>query len=205
MAITRINPIPISERPILQPFTILVDSAEQLPFAFQGMRSDANQHYRPIIVDLKNPAHWRRQCLGRNEQSCGDYSLEFLHGGQLVSLVGELAIERKSVQDFQSTVLGFADGRHSRFCNELANLSTMTSAVFIEGPEQLVLSSLVARGSKPVEAIRKTLRRSIESLRQDFKVHFIFCKDREDAERRVYYWLTRKWKKKKDELKRAAA
>lgn len=90
-------------------FHILIDSAEQHPFSFSGLRSDANEGYTQLRVLTSI------ECLGRHPDSLGDYSLA---GG-----IGRCHIERKSMGDCQSTILGFNDGHRDRFEQELRNLA----------------------------------------------------------------------------------
>ena len=67
------------------PFVILIDTAEQHPFSFTGIRSDAAHSHEEYEVNC------RSFCLGRHPNSRGDYSI-YGH-------VGRVAVERKSKAD----------------------------------------------------------------------------------------------------------
>ena len=92
------------------PFVILIDTAEQQPFGFTGIRSDAAHGNAEYQVNC------RSFCLGRHPHSKGDYSI-YGH-------VGRVGVERKSKDDAYSTFLGW-DGHRERFERELENLSAM--------------------------------------------------------------------------------
>ena len=62
------------------PFTVLVDSREQLPYEFRGLKADAREHHRPLIVN------WEWAPL-----KSGDYSIQ--------GMEDLVAIERKTWGD----------------------------------------------------------------------------------------------------------
>ena len=99
--------------PVRLPWRIVVDTAEQQPFTFQGIKADASQHYRPIQVETV------RRCLGRHPDSYGDYAIE----RQADNVILPCYVERKSLEDCQGTLLGFQDGHRARFEAELAKPS----------------------------------------------------------------------------------
>ncbi len=111
---------------IRNPFTVLIDTAESQPWTFQGLHADADKHSLPLVVPF------RYQSLGRHPDSRGDYSID--------GLQDYCAIERKSMDDAISTVLGWdsqyhiergINGRRERFKKELANLHAMPAAIVI--------------------------------------------------------------------------
>lgn len=159
---------------ILAPFTVVIDSAEQQPWTFQGLRSDADQKYRPLIVPTKTGA------LGRHPDGRGDYSLD--------GFVGRVAIERKAKTDAYSTILGW-DGRRERFKQELANLAAMDAAcVIVEcGFHEWLRDAPANRRS--VEANRKSLHRSVLSFMRKYHVPWLFCESRRLAEQSAYRFL----------------
>lgn len=192
--------------PIRNPFTILIDSAESQPWSFQGLRADADKGDAPLVV----PIRWEN--LGRHPNSLGDYSIE--------GLVGQVAIERKSAEDAVSTVLGWnsryeiehgRDGRRQRFMRELSNLAAIRAGiVVVEAPLQQILVRMPGcdgeeyfdqltgeinptRGVKPVVENRKIFFRSIVSWQERFKVNWMFCESRREAEVFAFRWLEKHW------------
>lgn len=171
---------------VVCPFTILVDSAEQQPFEFKGIRADADQQYRPMLVKTE----WRP--LGRHPDGMGDYSID--------GLVGQVHLERKSIPDLQGTLLAFGD-RRDRFEVELSNLSRCKSAaVVVEGTiAQAVI--VPERGKKPKQINAKIMLRSILAMQQDYAVPWFFCDDRRMAEVVAFRFLERFWRKQQERLK----
>ena len=76
---------PISATPIYAPFTILIDSAEQQPFTFTGLRADSSKKYAPLIVRTEVTS------LGRYPNSLGDYCI--------AGYERRCHLERKSLSD----------------------------------------------------------------------------------------------------------
>ncbi len=163
------------DRAIVCPFTILIDSAEQHPFTFHGLRADAKQQHRPFWVPVEV------RSLGRHPDGMGDYSID--------GFVGRVHVERKSVADFQGTILGFGESRE-RFEQELHNLSQVDAAcVVIEGSYQDALRC--NRGTKSAKVQSKILNRSTVALQQDYGVSFMFCGSRRLAEQFTFRFLER--------------
>ena len=126
------------------PFVILIDTAEQTPFTFTGIRSDAAHSHEEYEVNC------RSFCLGRHPNSKGDYSI-YGH-------VGRVAVERKSKGDAYTTFLGFNDGHRERFERELENLSAMSAAmVVIEADFSEFLKDAPERGVKTAQENRVIL------------------------------------------------
>lgn len=163
-------------------FVIIVDTAEQHAFTFTGLRADSDQSYtkiHPVVVS---------QCLGRHPDSMGDYSLA---GG-----IGRCAIERKSMEDCQSTILGFTDGHRERFECELKNLSKMESPlVLVECSLDELLVNAPEYGKKNKAQNAKILFRSVLAYQQDYRVPWLFAASRELAEQSAYWFLHRFWEK----------
>ena len=174
--------------PLVCPFVILVDSAEQSPFDFRGMRSDAKQGYRPFLVETR----W--QSLGRHPNQLGDYSIE--------GCVGECHVERKSVADCQSTILGWS-GSRNRFEQELANLSQIHAPlVVVEGSLLTVLATSNSHRKSTHRVIAKQLMRSIIAFQQDYHVPWLFCDTRRLAEIATFRFLERYWRKRQEHARR---
>jgi len=163
-------------------FTILVDTAEQAPFTFQNLRADADKKYVRTVPDIEY------RCLGRHPNSLGDYSVA---GG-----VGRVAIERKSMEDCQSTILGFNDGHRERFESELGNLSQVEcSMVLVECSLSDLLKHSPQYGKKTAQQNAKTLFRSVLAYQQDYRVPWLFADGRGLAEQSAYWFLHRWWEK----------
>jgi hypothetical protein len=190
------------DRPIINPFTVLIDSAEQQPFTFQKIKTDASQGGKPLIV----PTEWKS--LGRHPNSLGDYSLS---GGE-----GRCHVERKSMEDAQGTILGW-DGRRERFECELQNLAETACSVIVV---ECSLAALIAnapgcdaadsnrrRGTKTVAQNAKALHRSVLAFLQDYRLPWIFSDSRRMAEIDTFRWLERWYRKQiersKEESKQA--
>jgi ERCC4-type nuclease len=135
----------------------LIDHREQLPFAFTGLRTDAKDGRRPLVVPTQRAA-----------LVTGDYSLE--------GSTDLVAIERKGLPDLYSTL---GQGR-DRFERELQRLAAMRfAAVVVEADWLKILRD-------PPENSRlnpKTIFRSVLAWQQRFvHVHWWFCGDRRFTE-----------------------
>lgn len=172
------------------PFRIIVDTAEQAPFSFEGLTCDAARDHRPLIVQTEF------RSLRRFPDSLGDYTFEGEEKGELVSGFGRCHVERKSKEDCQSTVLGFSDNRRERFEKELENLAAIESGlVIVECTLTDLLSDITAYGSRTPEQIARTLHRSILAYQQDYRVPWHFAGSRRRAEKDTFLWLNRFWEK----------
>lgn len=183
------------DRPLYCPFTILVDTAESQPFEFKGIRSDAKDGNRIWRTET------RRVALGRHPNSLGDYSIE--------GHTGRVAIERKSIEDVQSTVLGWSTryetdrsipGRRERFESELNNLSQIDAPlVVVEGSLGRVLETMPSHGKKSEELNQKMFARFLLRFWQDpeFRVPWVWCDTRRQAEVFAFRWLYRYFRKAK--------
>jgi len=167
------------QTPFDNPFVILIDSAEQQPWTFKGLKCDANRHYRPLAVKTE----WKS--LGRHPHGMGDYSIQ--------GYEGLCHVERKSLQDCQGTILGWPKtvdgeqiagiGRRKRFEQELRNLEHIRcSAVIVEATCDRVFQHVGSHGKKSRETNAKILFRSILAYQQDYRVPWYFCDGRELAE-----------------------
>ncbi len=122
------------------PFRIVIDSAEQSPFKFDNIYSDADKKYARFSIETTV------QCLGRHPNSLGDYS--FVVPG-LGSAIGRCHIERKSAADLQSTLLGFNDGHRARLNRSLPTWQSL----------KLLVLSLSLRSVKSLRQSTNTARR----------------------------------------------
>ena len=174
------------------PFSIIIDTAEQLPYSFRGIRADANQKRRLFRVPIQ------RMSLGRGEYSLGDYSIT---GG-----IGIVHVERKSMEDAWGTLLGWPtgierdrnlDGRRVRFEKELSNLTKIDSAlIVVEATLGECLANMPQWGKKPAEENAKIFYRTVISYQQRFPtVQWAFCDSRRLAEITTFRWFWRYWNK----------
>lgn len=185
------------DQSILPEFEIVIDTAEQEPFAFSGIKSDADRGKRNLIVPTV------RECLGRHPNSLGDYTIR----GCGVDGFGRCHIERKSKKDGQSTILGFAGGARDRFESELSNLAECPAPlVLIECPIEEFLGDAPSYGVRTKEENARTLFRSAIALQMRYRVQWIFAPSRRAAEVTAFRWLEKWWReelaKKTAEAKR---
>lgn len=185
----------------MNPLVILIDSMEQHPFSFDGIKIDASE-----MKSAQRRAYESGQWDGCIEvetkfkglgASNGDYSLE--------GFEGRCHIERKSTEDCHGTVLGWGE-RRERFVRELENLSSMESAaVVVECSFGELLALAPEHGKKSSAENRKILFRQILSWQQRYKVPWIFCDSRRMAEIVTYRWLEKFYRNQTQELKKEIA
>lgn len=190
--------------PVVTDFEVAIDTREQAPWDFRGLKADADQGRRPLLV--------RVQMLGL---PTGDYSLIGHHD--------RVAIERKSLQDLYGTI---GQGRE-RFERELERLQSIAdqpgghAAVIVEasweqalwrpcptcqgigrvaGENYEELDCTVCGGSgrlHPVEHSRlspKTVFRSVNAWELRYPgVHWHFMGPRELAQQKAFRLLERWW------------
>lgn len=203
------------EAVVTNPFTVLIDTAESHPWTFQGLYADADKGDAALYVPR------RFECLGRHPHSLGDYSID--------GLVGQVAIERKGMDDAWGTVLGWTtgyqvergiDGRRERFKRELANLAAIRAGiVVVEAPLERCLlrmpgsdgfdynaesweGSNEQRGVHTVRENRKIFFRSVVSWQERYRVNWFFCADRRSAEIFAFRYLEKHWQHYLERLSR---
>lgn len=118
-------------KPVTAPFTVVVDSREQLPWSFEGVRIGG----KPVIVPVE-----------RGTLASGDYTIKGLESA--------VTIKRKSVADFYGSI---TSGR-SRLEAEFQRMDSMQfSAIVVEGRLDAVLDpGFYGRRVSP-NAIRATV------------------------------------------------
>lgn len=187
---------------IRTPFVILVDKAEKRPFDFRGITARS-------FIDLD-----QREYIPRTERrylgiGMGDYSLD--------GFQGRVAIERKSLEDFQGTLLGWPRdatrenaalewharnqvNRRARFKRELAKLSRMeTAAVVVEAPLGECLRLAPCWGKRSSVENAKYLAATYLSWSNDFRIPWHFCDGPEMAAVVALRILEKFWAKHKKE------
>ena len=189
-----------ASEPVRLPWRVLIDTAEQAPFGFTNIRADAARQNRLIEVETV------RRCLGRYPRSYGDYSLEFADGTAFLD--AWCYVERKSLEDCQSTLLGFADGHRERFESELSNLAGVIRAggaalVVVECDLAELLNTAPAGTTKSPQVNAKGLHRSVVSCWREYGVPWAFCSGRRLAEITTFRFLESFWKHRKQEGKEA--
>jgi hypothetical protein len=187
------------------PWVILVDKAEKAPFNFSGLRArsfiDAEQREYVIRTD--------RRYLGIGQ---GDYTIE--------GFEGRIAIERKSMADFQGTLLGWpvdsetvlASGsgrreidRRGRFKSELRKLQAMEiKAVVVEATLGECLAGCPQWGVRTGPENAKYLFSTFLAWSQQFRVPWIFCDDREDAAVTAFRIMEQFWDRHRKEARQRA-
>ena len=190
-------PVAKAAKPVRLRWRVVIDTAEQHAFSFTNIRADAAQQYRPIQVETV------RRCLGRHPNSLGDYSLEATDGAwACTDPAGWCFVERKSLEDCQSTLLGFADGHRARFEVELANLAAVIHAggaalVVVECDLSSLLTTAPAGTTKSSQVNARSLHRSVVSLWREYGVPWAFCGSRRMAELTTFRFLESFWKHRK--------
>lgn len=153
---------------IASPFTIVVDTREQMPWWFTGIPADADKPGEVIHATTK-----------RGGLASGDYSVE--------GLETRVAIERKSVADLFASV-----GRErDRFEREIERLAAMeVAAVVVEGDvAEIAANPPPNTRMKPKAVLRTMLSWSLRYPR----VHWWPMPSRRLAEIWTYHLLRRSW------------
>jgi len=164
---------------VVCPFTVVVDSREQLPYEFSGMEGPAGETVVVPTVIRGLPT--------------GDYSIQ--------GMIDRVAVERKSLDDLYGSVTW---GRE-RFEAEIGRLNTKAwlppggfSAVVIEATWPEIMAPAEYRPGW----INQTEPRSVEgtivawSIRYP-RVHWWACGDRRGAEQRTFSILRKFWEEVK--------
>lgn len=149
---------PQNDEPLPLGFTILRDNNEQAPWTFDGLRHDASDKYRPMVVSIEVVSLYT-----------GDYSLK--------GYENDFTIERKSVPDLFGTL---SKGRQ-RFEDEHERMRAMIlgggfSCVIIEGDLDHSLSN------PPSQLNPKTVHRTFIQWNLKYRVPWYWCGSRRAAE-----------------------
>ena len=163
-----------SLEPLVVPFVISIDGREQLPYRFDGLRADAADGRRPLIVETQ----WQHLITA-------DYSILGMHD--------QIGIERKSLDD----LFGTLGRRRDNFHDEIRRMSRLQfAAVVVEASWWHVLND-------PPEWSKlrpKSVYRTVIAWQQELPtVHWWFCGNRRLAEVTTFRILERFWRRcKKD-------
>lgn len=155
--------------PAICPFTVVVDTREQIPFSFLDFRTDARDKSRPLVIPTT-----------RHKLHSGDYSI--------AGLESCVSIERKSLTDLFGTI---GRGRR-RFERLLGRLNALTVAeVVVEATWPDVLTAPPMR----TKLRPKTVFRSVLAWKQRFRnVHWTFAGSRRLTEVMTFRMLERFWR-----------
>jgi ERCC4-type nuclease len=155
------------------PFVVLVDSAEQLPYQFLGLRTDADQGSLPLRVQTRT-----------ENLSWGDYSIE--------GYARMVTVERKSPADLAGTLTG---GR-KRFEREMDGLREYDAAWVVVEAE---LSELFKGFAWAPKFRPRTITRSAMYWQIRYpRVHWWAVPGRAAAEALTYQLLRAWWRERID-------
>lgn len=161
--------------PLDVPFTIVVDTREEIPYKFQSIQGDANQEYRPLVIPTE-----------RRGLKSGDYSI--------AGFEDIVTVERKSLADLYGTL---GQGR-KRFEAEHLRMASMEYAVVvIEAPTTVAFSSPPSYSRLPPKVVHRTWL----DWEQDYGIPWHFCPSRKFAEVHTFRLLERFWKRKNKRTK----
>ena len=160
-------------KPVVNPFTIVIDKQEKAPYSFDGLRSDSRHNYRPLIVPTE-VAH----------METGDYSIKGLE--ELIT------IERKSLGDLFGSL-----GKHGRdrFQREHERMELMTIAggfacVIVEADWPTVIAEPPEMSDLSVQSVRGT----VAAWSQRYNVHWEMAGSRALAELFTFDRLKHFWR-----------
>ena len=156
--------------PIPTPFYVLVDTAEQLPYSFQGVRSNPSEGSR--LIDVQTIRHGLARLGG------GDYSV--------AGLEHLVVVERKSKSDLYGSV-----ARRANFEQRLHGMSTRELAAVVVEAEY---SDCILNPPPHSSLSPRSLARTLLAWSQRFpRVHWWFIPGRPAAEGFTYRYLERAW------------
>lgn len=162
---------------IATPYRVVVDSREQAPYSFLGIKADKAQRNLPIVV--------RTVVKGLKT---GDYSIE--------GMEDRIALERKNLSDLYSTL---SQGRE-RFRAEMERLAALECrGVIVEADWGAILQPQPRSKLNP-----KTVYRTIISWQHRWNIPWHLCTTRGFAERTAFrilnwFWEECEWKRKEEE------
>lgn len=173
------------------PFTILIDKQEKAPFSFDGIRARSFLDKDQRIYQPRTESRY----LGIG---MGDYSI--------LNYEGRIGIERKSMADWQGTLLGWRHevgagdwtidvDRRSRFKRELRTLAAMEcKCIVIESSLGECLKQAPAWGVRDSGTNAKYLFSTYLAWLSEFPaVPWVFCEDRRMAELAAFRIMEKFW------------
>ena len=158
---------------ITESFTILIDSQEKHPWAFQGFTEGDKPVIQPVRFETLGPSH-------------GDYTV--------AGCESWVHIERKSIPDALGTFLSHGP-RRERWERTLSFLAEIPYGhVVIEGSYGQCLAAIKSRGSRSVRALVNEFDGSVMSWSDTYGIPFWFMDSRRLAEKKAQRLLKRGWK-----------
>jgi DNA excision repair protein ERCC-4 len=157
---------------VICPFTVLIDGREKAPYRFDGIRADAGQQHRPIVVSTQ----WQHLVTG-------DYTIS--------GLEDKVCVERKSLADLYSTL-----GQHrDRFEREHERMLAIvegggSAVVVVEADWETAMHLPPARSQLPPKVVFRTA----VSWQVRYRVPWLFMPDRRFAEIYTFRFLEKFWK-----------
>lgn len=178
-------------KPIIIPFTVLVDANEGHPYTFQGLRDPARDG-RPLVVNTQRVT--LGQWVDGEYIPKADYSIE--------GLTDRVLVERKSREDAQSTILGWGR-RRERFEHELTVLAQTDHAlIIVECSFSEMVLTVESRGKKSARENARCIMGQVPAWMNDYRVPWLFADSRRHAEILAFRFLWRAWRKIRDEAKK---
>lgn len=177
-----------TDRSVVLPFVVLVDTREQLPYEFLGFHADSDDDNRPMLVRTES------KHLGTSR---GDYSIN--------GFEGRIAIERKSVEDAIGTFLSHGDRRDAWLATLDYLAGIECAAVIVEGSIGTCLKSITSRGSRSQKTLMKEFHTQVLAWEQDLRVPFIFCDSRRFAELTTLRLMRRFYRHANEKIESEAA
>jgi DNA excision repair protein ERCC-4 len=171
----------LSGDPLVLQFTVLIDRQERAGgWRFSGITGDSRDKYRPLVVPTREE-HLRT----------ADYTVEGV----------PIFIERKSVEDFLSTIIHGRE-RFEREHERMVEIERAggSCAVVIEGEYDAIMSELEsgssARGIHP-----SSVEGTIASFERKYGIPWVFAGNRRRAELLAFRMLRQAWAEQQEALK----
>ena len=168
------------DAPVIAPFEVLRDTQEKKPYLFEGLRTDACQGRRPLLVPVIDA-----------KLRTGDYSI--------LGMEDMVTVERKSKDDFFRTI----GQERASFKRELARMQEIKHATVIVEAEWSEIRASPPEFSKM--RVNNLFRTVIHWMSEFRNVHWVFMPSRREAEIATYRRLEVAGKKEKRKLSVSAA
>ena len=171
-----LEPAVETAKKVVAPFTIMIDTREQNPYLFQGLRADSDKGSLPLEVPTQR------------------YGLP--NGDYMVLGLPQMVVERKSKEDLYSSI----SQRRENFEQRLSRMQEELrwAAIVVEAEVASLLSAPPAFS----QFSPKALNRTILAWSQRYpRVHWFCLPSREFAESYTFRLLERWWRDHKNDDK----
>lgn len=165
------------------PFTVVIDSNEQLPYTFPNLWSGPAGRSKLIQVPTK------RLSL-RNNDSEGDYSID--------GMIEQITIERKSKSDLYGSMCN--GDKRANFVGRLERMSQMDFAAVVVEAEW---AELLSDPPPHTQFSPKALGRTIMAWMVRYPVRWLMLPSRAHAEAFTFRLLERYWKDQQERPREA--